>query len=170
MKKNLLLLLSGVLLSLFLTSCACCRSGAEKEAVSLIREGKAECVLLKDGKIIHTEKGRGVSPLLRIYEKYPSKMQGSRIVDKVIGRAAGMIAILGKAESVHGEVVSKDAVLLLEKHGIKVSHTLLVERILNRRRNDLCPLEKSVQGIEDPQKALASMKKAISAMMRQNKK
>lgn len=168
MKKIAFLLLASFI-CLLPAGCVCCPN-AEKEAVALIREGKAECVLLKEGRIIHTEKGRGVSPLLRLYENHPSKMQGSRIVDKVIGRAAGMIAILGKAESVHGEVMSKDAVLLLKKHGIKTSHTLLVERILNRTRNGLCPLEKSVQGIEDPQKALVSMKKTIQKLMSQAKK
>ena len=103
MKKHVLLLLfSAVLLVFAVTSCAGKASllqeegssDPEKKAVKLIREGKAECVLLKNGKIIHIERGRGVSPLLRIYETYPEKMKGSRVVDKVIGRAAGMILIL----------------------------------------------------------------------------
>ena len=135
-------------------------------AKMLIRTGKAECVLLKGGKIVCVEKGRGVSPLLRLYDRNADAMRGSIIVDKVIGRAAAAIAINGGAEFVHGELMSEDAQRYLLDYKIASSHTLLVERILNRKRDGLCPLEQSVSGISNPRQALTALRKRIAELMK----
>ena len=64
---------------------------AINQAASLIREKKAECVVVKNGKITAIERGRGVSPLLNLFEKSPQIMRDAAIVDKVIGRAAAFL-------------------------------------------------------------------------------
>ena len=139
------------------------------DAKKMIRTGKAECVLLQKGKISQVERGRGVSPLLRMYDKDPRAMAGGILVDKVIGRAAAAIAICAKVKFVHGQIISEDARQFLSENGIPSSGVLHVHRILNRRRNGLCPLEKSVQGINDPEKALEALRKKISELMRSQK-
>ena len=135
-------------------------------AKMLIRTGKAECVLVKNGKITHIERGRGVSPLLRLYDRNPDAMRGGIIVDKVIGRAAAAIAISGGAAFVHGELMSEDAQRYLKEYNIAASHVLMVHRILNRKRDGLCPLEQSVSGISNPQQAMSAMRKRIAQMMK----
>jgi pimeloyl-ACP methyl ester carboxylesterase len=134
------------------------------DASRMIREGKAECVLVKNGVIALTESGHGVSPLLNIYEKHKSEMAVATVVDKVIGRAAASIAICGKAKHVHGELMSEDAVEYLKNNGITVSYANLVPRILNRNRDGLCPLEQSVLGITDSAEALVSLKKRVDEL------
>ena len=149
-----------------------CASQTETPAVKndfdyarkLIRTNQAECVLMKDGKILKVERGRGVSPLLRLYDREKESMQGAVVVDKVIGRAAAAIAICGKARHVHGQIMSDDAVTFLKANGISSSRDLGVARILNRKRDGLCPLEQSVEGIDDPQKALQSLRKKIAIL------
>lgn len=135
-------------------------------AKKMIKNNQAECVVVKDGKIVKIERGRGVSPLLRLYDREKEIMKNAVIVDKVIGRAAAMIAICGKAEFVHGRIMSEDAQSLLKDHNIASSCELKVKRILNRKRDGLCPLEKSVEGITDPEKALAAMRKKIAQLMK----
>ena len=151
---------------LFLVCCAISASDQNpvKEASLLIEQGKAECVLVRDGKICYVERGRGVSPLLNVYDLHRAEMKDAVLVDKVIGRAAACIAICGKVKHVHGEVMSEDAVIFLQENGISVSANLLVSRILNRNRDGLCPLEKSVEGIRDPEKALAALRAKIEAL------
>ncbi|MBR7104900.1 MAG: DUF1893 domain-containing protein [Lentisphaeria bacterium] len=140
------------------------------KAVSMVKAGEAECVLLRQGRIAAAERGRGVSPLLRLYERDKKAMEGAVIVDKVIGRAAAAIAINGKAKHVYGLVMSEDAQRFLQENGISSSCSLKVHRILNRKRNGLCPLEQSVQGINDPRKALEALKKKIAVLMQENRK
>ncbi|MBO4490131.1 MAG: DUF1893 domain-containing protein [Lentisphaeria bacterium] len=161
-----------ILLPLFLVSgCASATSDAVSEASQMIRDGKAECVLVRDNRILYVERGRGVSPLLNVYDHHRAEMEGAVVVDKVIGRAAACIAICGKVKHVHGEIMSEDAVEFLKENGITAGSTLLVPRILNRKRDGLCPLEKSVEGIRDPEKALTALRAKIeelSAGMKEN--
>ncbi len=138
-------------------------------AVDYIRQGRAECALISNSTLILGERGRGVNPLLELYDMHRiGAMKGATLVDKIVGRAAAAIAICGKVRHVHGEVMSRDAVEYLKQHGITVSHGLLVDRILNRKRDGLCPLESSVQGIDDPEKAVAAIRLKIEAMKKQN--
>ena len=164
---------SSLLFAFIASLCASAADSYEPvaEASAMIREGKAECVLIREGKIVYVERGRGVSPLLNVYDLHKDEMKDAVVVDKVIGRAAACIAICGKVKHVHGEIMSEDAVEFLKENGISSSYTLLVPRILNRKRDGLCPLEKSVEGIRDPEKALSALRAkvaALSAGMKQN--
>ena len=153
--------------ALCLGGCCCMnRDSAVEDAKKLIRENRAECIVVRNGNIAALERGRGVSPLLKIYDTRPDVMKGAVVVDKVIGRAAAFVIIKGKASAVYGKITSEDAVKLLSEHKIPVTYDLLVPRILNQKRNGLCPLEDSVKGIDDADAALESMRKRISELRR----
>ena len=139
--STIALILSGVF-----AGCASAPEPGLEAARRMILDGRAECVLVKDGR--ETRKG---------------DMADAVIVDKVVGRAAAAIAICGKARHVHGEVMSEDAAEFLKAHGITSGCTLPVPRILNRKRDGLCPLEQSVAGIDDPEQALAALKNKIES-------
>ena len=132
----------------------------------MIRENRAECVAVQGDKIVAVERGRGVSPLLNLYDRDKALMKNAVIVDKVIGRAAAFVIIKGGASEVFGKITSEDAVVLLKKHNIPVTYDLLVPRILNQKRNGLCPLEDSVKSTEDADIALKSMRKRIMELRR----
>ena len=129
--STIALILSGVF-----AGCASAPEPGLEAARRMILDGRAECVLVKDGRILAQESG---------------------------GRAAAAIAICGKARHVHGEVMSEDAAEFLKAHGITSGCTLPVPRILNRKRDGLCPLEQSVAGIDDPEQALAALKNKIES-------
>lgn len=137
-----------------------------EEAKKMIQDGKAECVLIKNDSIYGQERGHGVSPLLVMYDEHKEAMLNATLVDKVIGRAAAAIAICGKVKHVHGELMSEDAVEFLNNNGITTSYTSLVHRILNRKRDGLCPLEQSVEGIDNPANALVALRKRIESLQK----
>ncbi len=144
-------------LSLCVVGCKCTQPDRVELARQLILSGEAECVLLtKDQMII--ERGRGVSPLLNIYDDHRAEMADAHVVDKVIGRATAAMAIAGKVRHVHGELMSEDAVEYLEDYGIRATYTKLVPRILNRTLTDRCPMELAVDGIEDPEAAIEAVR------------
>lgn len=157
--------LGAALLALLFCGCAAAPESQLETARQMIQTDRAECVLITaDGRLVTGERGHGVSPLLTLYETRPGDMAGAVVVDKVVGRAAAAIAICGKARHVHGEVMSEDAVKFLHAHDISTSGTLLVPRILNRKRDGLCPLEQSVAGIDDPAGALTALKRRIATL------
>ena len=163
MKKIFLSLGTAFLLS----GCCCMKSDTSVEdAKKMIRENKAECIAVQNNKIVAAERGRGVSPLLNLYDRDKALIKNSVIVDKVIGRAAAFIIIKGGAAEVFGKITSEDALQLLKKHNIPVTYDLLVPRILNQKRNGLCPLEDSVKSIEDADAALSAMRKRIQELRR----
>ncbi len=137
-----------------------------ERAAKMIREGKADCIVIKHGRISAREKGRGLSPLLNIYKTAPEALKDAVVVDKVIGRAAAFVIVSGKAKRAHGELISEDALELLQKYQIPASGNKVVHRILNRRMDGLCPLEQAVSGIDDPAQALAALEKRIAEMSR----
>ncbi len=158
--------LAILIIPLFLTACATLPAPEEgplrEKARQLILNGQADCVVIRDGKIITQKQGGGVMPLLLIYKYETFALHGSTVVDKVIGRAAAAILICGKVRHVHGEVMSEDAVKFLNRHGVTSSYTLLVPRILNRKRDGLCPMEQKVQGLNNPYEALLSLLSILS--------
>ena len=101
-----------------------------------------------------------------LYDRDKALIKDSVIVDKVIGRAAAFIIIKGGAAEVFGKITSEDALQLLKKHNIPVTYDLLVPRILNQKRNGLCPLEDSVKSMEDADTALSAMRKRIQELRR----
>ncbi len=133
-------------------------------ALAMVRSGDAECVLVRGGEIISSGRGRGVNPLLSLFDENPAAFSGAAVVDKVIGRAAAFIAVSGGAGYVYGLVMSEDAGELLLRHGVECGCDEKVPRILNRSRDGLCPLEASVLGIESPETALAALRRRVSEL------
>ena len=172
MKRKMLMMLGIILAAVAMAGCCSgkCPAGTEKQqqviesARKKILDGKAGCVIIKNGKIIHDENGRGISPILDIYRQHPDKMKDSVLVDKVIGKAAAMVAICGKVKYVHAELICDSAVEILQKYNIKVTYTLRVENIFNRRRTGLCPMELTVLNISDPAQGVKALEAAVANM------
>lgn len=149
-------------LGVFLFMTALSAAPAKSDMITarkLLLENKAACVLLNnEGEMIACESGRGISPLLNIYDKFKGDLKNCTVVDKVIGRATAAIAVCGKVRHVHAEIMSQGAVDMLKKHKISVTYTLRVPHILNRKKDGLCPMEETVLKIDDPVKALAALR------------
>lgn len=119
-------------------------------------------LLLPNGEKIEAH-GRGIKPLLSLYLNSPQSINGAVVYDKVIGKAAAAILCLGKAKEVHAHLISKGAKELLSSHGISSDGEVEVERIFNHDRTDICPMEKSCLGLEDP----LDIEQAVEAKARQ---
>lgn len=116
------------------------------EMFSRLEKGDT-CVLAKDGIIIARDNSRGVKPLLDFLDT--GKLKGAIVVDKVIGRAAAAICILGGVSEIHTKVISDGAKELLKKYGIVVSAKKAVKEIENRNKTGACPMEDVVRGLDD---------------------
>ncbi len=126
------------------------------EMSALIQHSGAAVVTAKDGVIQAHEKGRGVLPILKLLDE--GKLRHTLVVDKVIGRAAAAICIVGGARQVHGLLMSEDAKELLTQKGITATAGKLVPRILDRKMSGGCPLEATVAEETDPEKMVAALR------------
>ena len=137
---------------------------AAEKATRLVETGKRSCAVIKNGKIISTAKGQGIAPLLTFYENEPEILKGAFVIDKVIGKAAAMILILGGTQQVYGALMSSAALEYLTEHGCKADFGKKIDVVANRSGDGICPLESSVMDIEDPQIGYHRLKETISQL------
>ena len=130
----------------------------------LLKEMKAKLdvgvsvVVARGGVIIAEEEGRGIDPLLRLFDA--GKLSGSIVMDKVVGRAAAAICAEGGATKVYAALAGKGVAEILEKRGIPFGAEKTVETILNHEQTGSCPMEKAVSGLEEPKKMIEAIRKA----------
>ena len=64
-------------------------------------------------------------------------------------KAAAMLFVKAKIASVYGVVMSKSAAEFLEKNNTPFSYKELTGKIINRRGDGVCPMEQTVENIDD---------------------
>lgn len=133
-----------------------------KKAIKLFSDGKYTCVLCKDNEVI-TCTERGVKPLIELLNS-EMEFKGFCAADKIVGKAAAFLYILLGVNTVYAPVMSKTAIDLLSKHGINTLFDLSVEVIRNRSNTGICPMEKTVQDIDDPKTALEAIQQKLELL------
>ena len=133
-----------------------------KKAYDTLISQDYTCVVCKD-EIIYTATLRGVAPLVR-WIKTETNLCGFSAADKVVGRATAFLySILGIKE-VYAHVMSKGALDVLEHAGITASYGKLVEHIINRRGDGICPFEETVLEIQNQEEAYDAILKKMELM------
>lgn len=107
-------------------------------------EGNFSCVINKNGET-RTFSQRGVKDLYELNKNNNSFLKDSRVADKVIGKGAAALIVLGGAKDVRTHVICSSAKELLQQNGIQVVFDEEVDHIINNSKTDWCPLEKLVK-------------------------
>lgn len=123
-----------------------------------LHEERLSLVVAKHGRILFKSKSHGVSDLLAMIRDIGGQAEGASLADSIVGRAAALLCAYSKIVAVYGENMSEGALSVLKANGIKCEYGTVVARILNREKNDICPFDKAVLGIDDPSVALDRLK------------
>ncbi len=110
-------------------------------------------VLCRNGNVWKSDL-RGVAPMVDRLQS-GADLHGYSAADKVVGRAAAMLFIVAGVVAVYAETMSLAAEELLHRHGIATSCGERTDRIQNRDRTDICPMEKAVADTEDVTEGVA---------------
>lgn len=102
---------------------------------------KENCSLVVFNGEIRTYNKRGIADLLNLLKSDSEFLQDSKIADKIIGKAAAALIILGRVNSVETDMISIYAEQLFERYNVMVNAKAVVPYILNRQRTGMCPLE-----------------------------
>ena len=112
-----------------------------EDIIQLLHRGGYSCVIKNNGKI-KTFTGRGVKDLYELYNNDADFLDGAVVADKVVGKAAASLMILGKIAGLYTDLISIPALNLLHDNGnIHVTFQKKTAVILNRDQSDWCPLE-----------------------------
>ncbi|MBO5455502.1 MAG: DUF1893 domain-containing protein [Muribaculaceae bacterium] len=107
----------------------------------MLHSGDHTLVVSSAEGIIRCFNGRGVGDLYRLLNSEPSFLSGATLADKVVGRAAAALMILGGVKEVHTDVISSLALSIFDGFGVSVSYDEEVHHIINRNHDGWCPLE-----------------------------
>lgn len=129
----------------------------------ILSEEKHTIVIQSEKGEIFTSDERGIKPLIHILDENPSFLKNAMIADKVIGKAAAMLMVLGDIKEVFTFVISKPALHTLVKNNVIVSYETLTEGIINRRGDGLCPMESLCLDIDNPETAYMMLKEKIKS-------
>ena len=132
-----------------------------KKVRKLLAEGGYTCVAVKNGSTCFSTE-RGVRPLLEWLEQPEAPLREAAVADKVIGKAAALLMVYAGVREVYAAVSSEPAACVFRSHGIPYKAGGLVPRIVNRRKDGLCPMESRVMDIDSPEEAYHCLKAAAA--------
>ena len=125
------------------------------ELIKLLHEG-GHSLVVGNGEV-RTFEGRGVSDLFRLLEQEPETLRGASAADKVVGKGAAALMVLGGVKEVYADVISRPALRLLEDGGVAVSFGQVVDNIQNRTCTGLCPVESRCLPCVTPEECLVQI-------------
>lgn len=134
-------------------------SGDLKIAAQLLEEEGQSLVVVRDGRLLFSSRLQGIQPLLDALDN--NVLPGSAVADKVIGRAAAMVTVLGQVNAVHSPLMSQEAVDVLSEAGILHCADKTVEQILNQEGTGPCPLEVATRFTVIPEKGVKAVRKLL---------
>ena len=111
-----------------------------EELIDLLHSGGYSCAIA-NGDIIRTFTQRGVADLYDLLTQEPDFLKGALIADKVVGKGAAALMILGGIKELHTDIISSKALELFQDSDIKVSFIQEVPFIWNRDHPGWCPVE-----------------------------
>lgn len=120
--------------------------------------------LCKNGEWF-TDDGRGISPMMRFLSE-GRDLSGYAVADMIVGKAAAMLFVRAGISAVYGKVMSTAGRDYLNKHNIPCSWDTLTESIINRKGDDICPMEKTVAKIEDTEQGYLALKRKLREINR----
>ena len=132
-------------------------------AIDLLHREDLTCVIFGKEEIMKFRL-RGIRPMTDTLRDRPEILKDAVIADRIIGKAAAMLAVAGAARAVYGEVMSEAGLQMLKKHGVEAQYGTLTPAIRNRENTGLCPMEQTVQSIDDPQKALPALLQTLARL------
>lgn len=130
-----------------------------EDLVRLLHDGKFSLVVANGD--VCTFNGHGISDLYKLFNEAPGFLRGASLADKIVGKAAAALMVLGEVREVYADIICLSAIDLLRNNKIQFDYGIVVPNITNRAKTGLCPLEKRCCSSLTPQDCLNQIKEFI---------
>ena len=132
-------------------------------AKSFLGKDNTVFAIAKNGNIIFTSSKKGIQPFFNALEKNPQEFySGCSIADRIIGKAAIMLAAYLGAKEVYTPLASQHAINASLKLNLNLIYNESVAFIINRTQTGMCPMEEAVLEVEDVEKAFDILKSKLT--------
>lgn len=132
----------------------------------MLYEGNHSLVLKTDTEEVFAFDGRGISDLMQLLSKSPDMLRGAILADKVVGKAAAALMILGDIKAVYADTISEPALHFFESVDLEIDVNFhhQVEYISNRTKTGWCPMELACKDAKTPEECLENIKAKLSEL------
>lgn len=93
---------------------------------------------------------RGVGALVELIDDPRRPLCGATVADRIVGRAAASLMILGGVTRLHTDVISSHALSILEGTPLRVTYATVTDHVINRDATGWCPLEMRCRHLATP--------------------
>ena len=141
----------------------------KRECIEKLHIGGWSCVIC-NGAEVRTFSQRGVKDLLRLLHEEPEFLRGAFVADKVVGKGAAALMVLGGVDEVYTDVISTPARMLLTENGVAVTAAVESPNIRNRAGDGICPVESLCRDCRTAAECLPPIEEFVAAMAAANPK
>ena len=123
------------------------------------------CLMIYESdKLVFQSNSNGVRPHLEAIDQLGTRLKGSIMADKIVGRAAALLMLFSGAAEVHADVITRAARELMEQSKVKLHVGEQTEHIKMVDGRIYCPFEAMVQGIDNPEQAYHAIRDKIQSL------
>lgn len=142
-------------------------AGERQQLIDTLFAEQCSCVIRK-GNTIRIFRERGVKDLFRLLKEEPEFLAGAFVADKVVGKGAAALMILGSVQELFAAVISQTALELLTTADIRVEYRCAVPHIVNRMQTGICPVEQLCAPCTSAGECLPLIEKFIDSIRNQS--
>lgn len=118
--------------------------------------------LCKGDKILTSDK-KGITPMVELIDS-EINLKGYSVADLIVGKAVALLYVKAEIVAVYAKTISKPAIQVLKNNHISFYYDILTDKIINRKGNDLCPMEKVVLDIDNVDTAYHLIKNKLKQL------
>ena len=133
----------AVVLFAIVTLSACSKTPEQisgSDLLAILDEGSYSLVVYNNDSV-STYSARGVQDLLYLTAEEPERLHGAVVADKMIGKAAAALMVIGGVKEVNTHLICTPARELLESAGICLDAEEEIPMIMNRNKTGQCPID-----------------------------
>lgn len=124
------------------------------QMLEMLNEQGLSLLVYNHGELT-THANRGIQDLLQLISEQPERLKGAVVADKIIGKSAAAIMIVGGVKQVHTNIICTPARELFEANGVQVFASEEVPMIMNRNRSGMCPMDTQINEVESVEECVA---------------
>lgn len=134
-------------------------------ATERLKQKNIALAIAKKGEVVFETSSHGIGGLLKAIEELGDELRGSSVADNVVGKAAALLCVYAEIAAVFANTASEKGIQTLRDNNISCRFENMVQHILNSERRDICPFEKLVNNISNPEEAYEKLKSLAAQRM-----
>ena len=142
----------------------------KRRCIDELHRGGWSCVIFGGSGEVRTFSRRGVADLLHLLHEESAFLRGAFVADKVVGKGAAALMVLGGVSELYTDVISTPARTLLEQNGIAVTAAAESPNIRNRTGDGICPVEALCADCTTAAECLPRIEEFVAKMVAANGK